>query len=257
MSELTPKEQERYRRQIQLPGFGEQGQRKLKAAAALVTRVGGLGGPTALYLAMAGIGRLIIAHGGRLTESNLNRQLLMRADHVGRPRIECAPDLFARLAPDVQVTAVGEEVDEARALSLVEQVDLVCDCAPSFEERFALNRACLKLGRPMVEAAMYGMEGQLTTFLPGETPCLECLVPDTPDWWQVYGFPVLGAVSASLGCLAAVEAIKLITGCGPVLAGKLLAFDTSTMDFRQYTIRRRPDCAACGHLPDARPKART
>lgn len=95
---------------------------------------------------------------------------------------------------------------------------------------------------------MYGMEAQLTTILPGKTPCLECIVPDKPDWWEVLGFPVLGAVSASLGCLAAVEAVKLITGCGPVLAGKLLVLDTSTMDFRKYELRRRPGCPACGHL---------
>src|SRR3990172_5765277 len=245
MRDLSAREWERYRRQIQIPGFGEEGQRKLKGASALVSRVGGLGGPAALYLAMAGIGRLVIAHGGLLTESNLNRQILMRADHVGKPRLECATELFARLAPEVEVVAVGEDVNEARALSLVQQVDVVCDCAPSFEERFALNHACVRLGRPMVEAAMYGMEGHLTTILPGKTPCLECLVPDKPDWWQVLGFPVLGAVSATLGCLAAVEAIKLITGCGPVLAGEMLIMDTRSMDFRKYRLQRRPDCPVC------------
>ena len=251
MRELSVREWERYRRQIQIPGFGEEGQRKLKGASALVSRVGGLGGPAALYLAMAGIGRLVIAHGGLLTESNLNRQILMRADHVGKPHIECATELFARLAPEVEVIAIGEDVNEARALSLVQQVDVVCDCAPSFEERFALNRACVRLGRPMVEAAMYGMEGHLTTILPGKTPCLECLVPDRPNWWQVLGFPVLGAVSATLGCLAAVEAIKLITGCGPLLAGQLLVLDTRAMDFSKYRVHRRPDCPICGGLPDA------
>ena len=248
MAELTTRDQEVFKRQMQMPGFGEEGQLRLKNSSALVTRVGGLGGPVALYLAMAGIGKLIIAHSGKLTWSNLNRQILMRHDHVGRPRIECASELFARLHPECEVVAVGENADEETARQWVSQVDVVCDCPPSFEERYALNKACVELGKPMVEAAMYGMEGTLTTIVPGETPCLACLVPETPEWWEPYGFPVLGAVSAALGCLAAVEAIKVLTGFGEPLKGQMLCYDANAMDFFKFPVRRRPHCPVCGDL---------
>ena len=124
----------------------------------------------------------------------------------------------------------------------------MCDCPPSFEERFALNQACVELGKPMVEAAMYGMEGPLTTLVPGETPCLACLVPEKPAWWHPLGFPVLGAVSAALGCLAAVEAVKVLTGFGEPVKGQMLHYDATAMDFMKSAVQRRRDCPVCGHL---------
>ncbi len=246
--QLSDRDREMFKRQMQIPGFGEEGQLRLKNSSALVTRVGGLGGPVALYLAMAGIGRLVIAHSGTLTWSNLNRQILMRHDYVGKPRIECAAELFARLHPECEVVAVGADANDENARQWVSQVDIVCDCPPTFEERYALNRACVALRKPMVEAAMYGMEGTLTTIVPGETPCLACLVPETPDWWQPYGFPVLGAVAAALGCLAAVEAIKVLTGFGESLKGQMLTYDADAMEFLKFPVTRRPDCPVCGRL---------
>jgi molybdopterin/thiamine biosynthesis adenylyltransferase len=248
MAKLTDRDREMYKRQTQMPGFGEAAQEKLKNSSALVTRVGGLGGPVALYLAMAGMGKIMIAHSGKLTWSNLNRQILMRHDYVGKPRIECAAELFERLHPECEVVTIGEEATEEKAREWVSQVDIVCDCPPSFEERYALNKACVELGKPMIEAAMYGMEGSLTTIVPGETPCLACLVPEKPAWWETYGFPVLGAVSAALGCLAAVEAVKVVTGFGETLKGKMLAYDANAMDFLKFPVQRRPDCPVCGHL---------
>jgi len=248
MAELTLRDREMFKRQMQIPGFGEEGQLRLKGSSALVTRVGGLGGPVALYLAMAGIGKLVIAHSGTLTWSNLNRQILMRHDYVGKPRITCATELFARLHPECEVVAVGENADEEHAREWVSQVDIVCDCPPTFEERYALNKACVELRKPMVEAAMYGLEGTLTTIVPGETPCLACLVPETPSWWQPYGFPVLGAVAAALGCLAAVEAIKVLTGFGELLKGQMLTYDANAMEFLKFPVKRRPGCPVCGHL---------
>jgi molybdopterin/thiamine biosynthesis adenylyltransferase len=248
MNALSDRDREMYKRQIQIPGFGEEAQERLKNSSALVTRVGGLGGPVALYLGVAGIGKLVIAHSGDLTWSNLNRQILMRYDHVGKPRVECATELFDRLCPDCEVVAIGEDTDEEKALEWVSTVDVVCDCPPSFEERYALNKACVALGKPMVEAAMYGMEGSLTTMVPGETPCLACLVPEKPQWWQTYGFPVLGAVSAALGCLAAVEAIKVLTGFGEPLKGRMLTYDAGSMEFLRYPVKRRSDCPVCSHL---------
>jgi molybdopterin/thiamine biosynthesis adenylyltransferase len=248
MAVLSDLDREMYKRQIQIPGFGEEAQARLKDSSALVTRVGGLGGPAALYLAMAGIGKLVIAHSGNLTWSNLNRQVLMRYDHVGKPRIECATELFTRLNPNGELVAIGEDADEERAREWVSRVDVVCDCPPSFEERYALNKACVELRKPMIEAAMYGMEGTLTTIIPGETPCLACLVPEKPAWWHPLGFPVLGAVAAALGCLTAVEAIKVLTGFGKPLKGQMLAYDADEMEFLKFPVKRRPDCRVCGHL---------
>ncbi|UCC69627.1 MAG: HesA/MoeB/ThiF family protein [Armatimonadota bacterium] len=248
MIELTDRDREMFKRQIDIPGFGEEAQRKLKNSSALITRVGGLGGPVSLLLAMAGVGKIVILHSGRLTWSNLNRQILMRHDHVGKPRIECATELFERLHPECKVVAAAEDANEENAKEWVSQVDVVCDCPPSFEERYALNKACVELRKPMIEAAMYGMEGTLTTIVPGETPCLACLVPEKPPWWETYGFPVLGAVSAALGCLAAVEAIKVLTGFGEMLKGKMLSYDANAMDFYKFPVERRADCPVCGSL---------
>lgn len=248
MRELTDRDREMYKRQIQMPGFGEEAQLKLKESSALVSRVGGLGGPVALYLAMAGVGRIVIAHSGKLTLSNLNRQILMRHDYVGRPRVDCAAELFERLHPECDVMVTDEDTNDETAREWVSQVDIVCDCPPSFEERYALNGACVELRKPMIEAAMYGMEGNLTTVVPGETPCLACLVPEKPVWWETYAFPVLGAVSAALGCLAAVEAMKILTGFGENLKGQMLAYDADAMEFLKFPVRRRPDCPVCGHL---------
>jgi molybdopterin/thiamine biosynthesis adenylyltransferase len=248
MIQLTAEEKEKYRRQMMILGFGEEAQTKLRNSTALVSRVGGLGGPAAMYLAMAGIGRLVIAHGGILTASNLNRQMLMRGDSIGKPRAPQAKETLLRANPDCDVIALDYDINEANAQAIVAGVDIVLDCPPTFEERFALNGACVKLRKPMIEAAMYSMEGTLTTIIPGETPCIACLTPEAPNWWQPLGFPVLGGVSASLGCLAAVEAVKVLTGFGTTLKGKLLTFDAGAMEFLKFTIRRRPDCAVCGGI---------
>jgi molybdopterin/thiamine biosynthesis adenylyltransferase len=248
VAELTDRDRDTFKRQIDIPGFGEEAQRKLKNSSALVTRVGGLGGPLALYLAMAGVGKLLLVHPGKLTWSNLNRQILMRHDFVGRPRVECATELFERLHPACEVVAINEEANDTNVREWVSQVDIVCDSPPSFEERHALNKACVELRKPMIEAAMYGMEGTLTSIVPGETPCLACLVPEKPDWWETYGFPVLGAVSGALGCLAAIEAIKLLTGFGEPLKGQMLSYDANSMDFYKFPVARRPDCPVCGGL---------
>jgi molybdopterin/thiamine biosynthesis adenylyltransferase len=243
---LTEWELEKFKRQIQIPGFGEEAQRKLKASSALVTRVGGLGGPTAMWLAAAGIGRLVIAHGGTLTPSNLNRQILMRGDGVGKPRAPQAEETLRRFNPDLDLVAYAQDAKPHNVAELVGQVDLVCDCSPDFGERLLLNAECWRQGKPMVEAGMNGMEAHLTTILPPHTPCLQCTVPEVPDWWDPLGFGVLGAVPGTLGALTALEAIKVLTGFGELLAGTLLVFDGEDMTFSKFEISKRPDCPICG-----------
>lgn len=246
MLELTGWDLDKYRRQIQIPGLGEEGQRRLKNSAALVTRLGGLGGPTALWLAAAGIGKLVIAHGGTLTPSNLNRQILMRGDGVGQPRAPQAEETLRRFSPDVDVISYAEDVTEANVAEWVAQVDIVCDTTPDFGERLILNAECWRQGKPMVDSGMNGMEAQLTCFVPPGTPCLQCLVPEVPEWWDPAGFGVLGALPGSLGALTALEAIKILTGYGEPLAGRMLCYDAEDMSFATYQIHRRPDCPICG-----------
>ena len=247
MAGLTPEERAVYEWQMWVPGFGEAGQEKLKSASALVSRVGGLGGPLALSLAAAGIGRLVLAHGGNLKPADLNRQILQTADQVGKPRIESIVRRLKALNPRVAVEGVPENVTEANAARLVGAVDLVFDCAPLFAERFLMNRECVRQGKPLIEAAMFSLEGQVTTIIPGKTPCLACLYPETPPGWK-REFPVIGAVPALAAQIAAMEGLKLIIGMGPALAGTLLYYDTGSMTFQKIPIARRPNCPVCGQM---------
>lgn len=247
LPELTDAERARYEWQMWTPQLGEAGQRKLKAASVLVSRVGGVGGTVAYYLAAAGIGKLVLAHAGNIKPSDLNRQLLMTTDRLGTPRCDSAPVRIADLNPHVEVVSVAENVDDDNADKLVSQVDCVVDAAPLFPERFAMNQACVDQRKPLVEAAMYNFSASLTTLIPGQTPCLKCLVPEVPPHWK-REFPVFGAVSGTIASLAAVEVIKLLTGIGETLAGTMLMADLSRMDFQRVSIPRRPDCDVCGKL---------
>jgi len=246
---LTQEERAIYEWQMWVPGFGEEGQRKLKGASVLISRCGGLGGVVACELAAAGVGRLVLAHAGNLKPADLNRQLLQTHDQIGKPRIESIARRLRELNPRLDIVAVGENVTEENAGRLVEQADVVVDAAPLFEERFALNRAAVLQGKPMVECSMYSMEAHVTTILPGRTACLQCLVPEKPADWKRQ-FPVIGAVSGTAGCVGAVEVIKLLTGIGEPLDGSMLVMDLRTMNFRRVKTARRPDCPVCGSLAE-------
>ncbi|MEQ1858989.1 MAG: HesA/MoeB/ThiF family protein [Chthoniobacteraceae bacterium] len=247
MSELTPEERAIYEWQMWVPGFGEEGQRKLKAASVLISRVGGLGGVVAYQLAAAGVGKLVLAMGGVVKPSDLHRHLQQSHARIGQPRLPAVVQRLRELNPRVEIVAVEENVSEANADALVAQVDVVVDAAPLFPERYALNRAAVQAGKPMVECAMYALEAHLTTIIPGRTPCLRCLAPEPPPDWKRQ-FPVIGAVSGTVGCLGAVEVIKLIAGLGETLAGTLLTMDLGSMRFRRHRIAKRADCPDCGRL---------
>jgi molybdopterin/thiamine biosynthesis adenylyltransferase len=242
---LTDLERQVYEWQMWVPGFGEEGQRRLKGASVLISRCGGVGGAVALELAAAGVGRLILAHAGNLKPSDLNRQILMTHDWLGRPRVECAAQRLRALNPRLDVVTVAENVSEANVAGLVGQADVVADCAPLFEERYLMNREAVRQGKPMVECAVYELEAQLTTIVPGQTPCLACLCPEPPPHWQRQ-FPVFGAVAGMVGCLGAMEVIKLLTRLGEPLLNRMLTCDLRTMSFRQLKITRQPDCRVCG-----------
>ncbi|MDZ4687977.1 MAG: HesA/MoeB/ThiF family protein [Planctomycetaceae bacterium] len=242
---LTDDERARYEWQMWSAGVGEEGQRKLKAASVLISRIGGVGGTAAYHLAAAGVGRLILAHAGDIQPGDLNRQLLMTTDRLGTSRVASAAARLRELNPLVEVITIDENVNESNAARLVEQTDIVVDAAPRFGERLAMNREAMRQRKPMVEAAMYEFDVQLTTFVPGRSPCLACLYPEEPPHWR-REFPVFGAVAGVAGALAATEVIKLITGVGEVLAGTLLCLDLRTMESRRIPIARDPGCGVCG-----------
>jgi len=242
---LDDEERATYEWQLWVDDHREEGQERLKGASVLISRVGGLGSPVAYELAAAGVGRLVLAHGGNVKPSDLNRQLLMTHDWLGKPRVESAARRLKELNPRLEVVTIPENVSDDNAAELVGMVDVVIDAAPLFNERFAMNREAVRQGKPMVEAAMYDLEAHLTTIVPGESPCLACLYPEDP----VHGtrqFPVFGAVSGTIGCIAAMEAIKVISGFGDPLVGRLLSVDLRRMEFKVMRTMRDPECRACG-----------
>lgn len=249
LPQLTDDERSRYEWQLWIPDFGEEGQRRLKGTTVLVSRIGGVGGTAAMQLAAAGIGRLILVHGGNLRLDDLNRQLLMTTDWIGKPRVESAVRRLRDLNPHVEIETVNENMSDENAAGLISRCDVIVSAAPLFTERLLMNREAVRQQKPLVDSAMYELEGRLTTILPGRTPCLACLYPESPIHWK-REFPVLGPVAATVGCLAAMEVIKLIAGLGQPLTGRLLVFDLRNMSFRTIPIARLPDCPECKFLQD-------
>lgn len=245
LPELTETDRALYEWQMWVPGIGEEGQRKLKGSSVLISRVGGLGGLVAMELAAAGVGRLILAHGGKLKIADLNRQLLQTRAHVGEQRMGSITQRLRDLNPDCQIVGVAENASADNADALVAQADFVVDAAPLFQERLALNAAARRAGKPMVECAMHTLEASVTTFIPGLTGCLACYVPEVPVTWRRQ-FPVFGAVSGTAACIGAMEVIKLITGVGEPLAGEMLCMDLGRMAFRRVKLPVREDCEVCG-----------
>jgi len=243
--ELTPDDLATYEWQLDVPQFGEAGQAVLKNTTALVSRVGGLGSPVAFQLAAAGVGRLILAHGGNLKPSDLNRQITMTRDGLGTPRCELAKATIQRFKPEIEVAAVPSNITEDNAAELVAQADIVFDCAPLFEERFLMNRECVRQGVPLVDAAMYNTDGSILPVIPGETACLACLFPELPPHWR-RRFPVIGTTSAMVGTIAVMEGLKLLTDLPGSNAGRLIQVDTLNIAVRKIAVARRTDCAVCG-----------
>lgn len=241
---LSPDEMDRYAWQLGVSGLGVAGQRRLRRASVLVSRIGGVGGTAALYLAAAGVGRLVLAHAGPIRRDDLNRQILMSTPALGRPRIEAAAERLAALNPHVVVETVGENVSEANAARLVAGCTAAVGAAPLFAERLALNAAAVRAGIPLIDAAMYDLEVRLFTAVPGGA-CLACFCPEPPPAWR-REFPVLGAVAGVAGALAAAEVVRVIAGATAAAAGRLVVLDVATLACRHVVIPARPECAICG-----------
>jgi len=245
--QLSDRELERYRRQLMLDRFTVEKQKKLKDAAILVAGIGGLGGTAAVYLAVAGIGKMRFAHYGDLTLSNMNRQILMRDGWIGKSRVDQAKKSIQEINPDVEIEVYNERTTKDNVEELLAGVDIALSARPNFSERRVLNKACVEQNIPMVEAAMNGTEGYAFSMLPGTSPCLQCVYPEDNPHWEEMGFPVLGAVSGLLGCVMALEAIKLLTGFGKPLLSQMLVFDAFDMEFKKVRIKRDDLCMVCGN----------
>ena len=246
---LTPEQKSRYSRHLLLPGVGVEGQAKLLDARVLLVGAGGLGAPAALYLAAAGVGHLRIIDFDAVESSNLQRQVIHTTDRVGMPKVESAAVQIRALNPDVQVEAIDGALDVDNVASLLEGVDVVIDGTDTFEARYALNDAAVRLGVPVVHAGVFRFEGQLTVLAPGRGPCYRCLHPTPPPPEMAPGCGVagvLGVLPGAIGVLQATEALKLLLDIGEPLIGRLLLWDALEGSFTELAVRRDPNCAACG-----------
>ena len=241
----------RYNRQILLNDFDVAGQERLLQSRVLVVGLGGLGCPAALYMAAAGVGTLLLADGDAVELANLQRQIAHGDADIGRNKAESAAAAIAALNPGVSVEVIPQQLAEADMPLLVARVDLVVDATDNFPARFALNRACIAAGVPLVSAAAVRTEGQLSVFDPVRGgPCYRCLYPDTADVTALSCSEsgVLAPVVGVLGSLQAMEALKILARYGEPLRGKLLLLDLLTTDIRLLTLPPRADCPDCGHL---------
>lgn len=243
---MTSGEKERYRRQMIHPGFTEEMQERLKNSTVLVAGVGGLGGEITYGLAGAGVGKIIIVHSGSLTESNLNRQTLMKESRLGASRAQTAAERVAEFNGFTSVVAHDIPVTDKTIAPLLTGVDLVVDARHNFPERRALNRSAVNAVVPLLYAAMDGLSAQMALLRPSVTGCFECLYPESPPDWDPFGFPVFGAVAHAIGGLAAMEAIKYLSGYG-VLSEKLVVADFREYGVRQYKLKPTVGCPVCGN----------
>ncbi len=246
ISDLTDEERERYDRQIGPGVLSEAGQLKLKNSTALVSRVGGMGGPASQMLAMGGVGRIVLAHGGSMISADLNRQVLGQESGLGQSRAENFANTLRDRNRWLVVEALAYEPNDEQAQSIADRCDIILSCPPTFEERLRLNRVAARAGIPLIDAAQWGMSGTLLVLKAGRTACLECIYPQPPPFEEL--FPVVGAISSAIGSLAALEAIKIVSECGKPLWGKMLTYDGFAGRVATTTLMRRADCPCCREL---------
>lgn len=250
---LSAEQIKRYSRHIMLPEVGELGQGKLLDARVLCLGAGGLGSPSSLYLAAAGVGTLGMVDDDLVDESNLQRQILHNMDRLGLPKVESARQTLQSLNPDVKVVAHQTRLSSENVLDIISGYDVIVDGADNFPTRYLLNDAALKLRKPVIHASIFRFEGQLTTFLPTEGPCYRCLYPDPPPPGMAPSCQeagVLGVLPGIIGTLQANEALKLILGVGQSLSGRLLVFDALGTKWRTLKLRKDPECRVCSKHPD-------
>jgi len=237
-SELT-----RYKRQIVIPDFGEEGQRKLKDSRVVVVGMGGLGCASATYLTAAGVGHITIVDFDTVELPDLNRQILYWEEDVGKKKVIVAKRKLSRLNHLIQITPIFNKITEENVLSIIDGAQVVVDGLDNSATRLVVNSACVKQKIPYIYGGVSRLRGMVTTIIPGKTPCLACLSPE-----GVGGLGVLGVAPAIIANLQSLEAIKLLIGHSPSLAGKLLLFNGDDMKFQVREIRRNEGCPVCSPL---------
>lgn len=239
----------RYSRHILLPQIGIEGQERLLAARALVVGAGGLGSPAALYLAAAGIGRIVLCDGDKVDLTNLQRQILHHSPSIGRPKVASGRDTLALINPEVEVIALENRLEGALLEEQVVAADVVLDCSDNFTTRHAINRACVKFRKPLVSGAAIRFDGQVSVFdlRQPAAPCYNCLFPEGQDVEEVRCavMGVFAPLTGIIGATQAAEALKLVAGCGESLSGRLLLLDGLAMEWRQITLGKDLGCAVC------------
>jgi molybdopterin/thiamine biosynthesis adenylyltransferase/rhodanese-related sulfurtransferase len=249
---LTPEQRERYSRHLLVPEIGLEGQTKLLAAKVLLLGAGGLGSPTALYLAAAGVGTLGIVDDDVVDLSNLQRQVIHTTDRIGEPKVDSAEEAIRAINPGVNVVKYKTRLDASNIMEIIEGYDVIVDGVDNFPTRYLLNDATVRLDIPVVSASILGFDGQLSVFKPHDGPCYRCLYPVPPPAELAPSCGangVLGVLPGTMGLLQATEVVKLVTGAGEPLVGRLLLYEALGATFTELKVRRDPDCPICSIDP--------
>jgi molybdopterin/thiamine biosynthesis adenylyltransferase/rhodanese-related sulfurtransferase len=249
---LTKEQRERYSRHLLVPEIGLEGQTKLLNAKVLLLGAGGLGSPTALYLAAAGVGTLGVVDDDDVDLSNLQRQVIHTTDRIGTPKVDSAEIAINAINPDVKVVKYKTRLDASNILEIIDGYDVIVDGVDNFPTRYLLNDATVRLGIPVVSASILGFDGQLSVFKPHEGPCYRCLYPVPPPAELAPSCGangVLGVLPGTMGLLQATEVIKLIVGAGEPLIGRLLLYEALGATFTELKVRRDPECPICSKDP--------
>jgi sulfur-carrier protein adenylyltransferase/sulfurtransferase len=250
---LTKEQRERYSRHLLIPEIGIEGQTKLLEAKVLLLGAGGLGSPTALYLAAAGVGTLGIVDDDEVDLSNLQRQVIHTTDRIGVPKVDSAEESIKAINPDVEVVKYQARLDASNIMEIIEGYDVIVDGADNFPTRYLLNDATVRLGIPVVSASILGFDGQLSVFKPHDGPCYRCLYPVPPPAELAPSCGangVLGVLPGTMGLLQATEVVKLVTGAGEPLVGRLLLYEALGATFTELKVRRDPECPICSRDPE-------
>ena len=242
---LTQDERLRYDRQILLPGFGEEGQEKLKRARVFVAGAGGLGCAISTYLAAAGIGTIRLVDNDTVDISNLNRQILHWDKDIGRQKVVSASEKLRQLNEGVDIENIAVEINESNVSELVNDSHVIVDAMDNLQTRYLLNRTAIEKNIPFFHGAVHGFEGRAMTILPGKSACLWCIYRGAVRGGT---FPVLGITPAVIGCIQVAEVVKYIVGTGSLLTNRLLIYDGLNMKFTELTLKKNPECEHCGHL---------
>jgi molybdopterin/thiamine biosynthesis adenylyltransferase len=240
---LSQEELVRYDRQIMIREIGREGQERLKNAKVFIAGAGGLGSPVSIYLAAAGIGLIKIADHDNVELSNLNRQILHWEEDIGKNKIDSARDKLSRLNPSVNLEITHETINERNVSQMVGGFDAIVDAMDNFPTRYVLNKAAVEKNIPFFHGAVSGLEGRAMTIIPGKTACLRCMYHGIPPAEK---FPVIGVTPAIIGSIQATEVIKCLVGMGDLLTNRLLIYDGMSMVFKEFKIRKNPECDHCG-----------